>query len=474
MRRAVAADSKAFSLMIYTTHYGWSTDFASVGKGASLPEVARACDFLGTEIMSRNVAASRRPVLAYRKMMNTMANIGKVPVFGLIYPLGNFDIAYFGWAMNNVANQLTWFTIPPPQPEGGAFMSFHGIPSRRFTFPTARLAVLSDLASKAFAQNMSYNPEPLGVGELLNDLGIQYEYIFTENLADLKGYDVLMALNASSLDDTAIQRILAFARDGGTVYLSGNAACYDQLGRPRPQWPFAKFFAGNGPRLPYTPANYKRLTGPLGECAAAVPGARVGGNPRAPGVQALASANTRSVVFSVACGKGRLVHSAICFGSLLSERERTVNDKVIWDPDPALLKYAKGFLRTQFGAASTLQYEEVPEGVFAGLYIERRPAQKPRLVLHLLNGTGIDLKPGKTIPSVGPRGIWTPLAKPLRLRITLNAKQRQELGAPAAATALSPDFDGPRAIPLQPQPDGSLSLTVPADALKRYSVVILE
>jgi uncharacterized lipoprotein YddW (UPF0748 family) len=75
LRQKVKAHKPDFSFVAYNTHYGFSANWASLSLGLDLLQVGRGVDFLGTEIMSRNVLESHRSVMTYRKMKNKAEEI---------------------------------------------------------------------------------------------------------------------------------------------------------------------------------------------------------------------------------------------------------------------------------------------------------------------------------------------------------------------------------------------------------------
>ena len=472
LRRVIQAVKPDFTLMCYTTHYGWATTYASMGKGAALPEVARAIDYLGTEIMSRNVINSFRAIYAFRKMFSSLANRAKTPLFGLVYPQGNYDVAEFGWALNNLANQTTWATTTPPPAGSTHDFAFFRLPyDRRFCRPTARVAILYSLQSNYLPRNFAYNPEPLGYGELLGDLGIQYEYILEESLADLGQYDALLVLNACNLSDDNVKRIRAFAERGGAVLLTGHAATNDELGQERKAWPFADLFNATV-LLPYAASKPSNFHGELGDYAKILPAPRFrvlkgGLKARARWQWAGRNGKDSPALIEAPCGKGRVLYLGPQLGAALLQTEQGPSGKYAWKPDPQLLAIAHQFLQREFGALSTVKYHDAPKGLLASLYREERPGQKPRLVLHLLNATGIQLKYGDALTASAPKGTWSPIAKPIVLDLDL-------AGDFAKATVHAPELPAPQPAALVRRPEGGYRLTIAPGQLPRYAAVIVE
>ncbi|MBO4513144.1 MAG: hypothetical protein J5746_10280, partial [Victivallales bacterium] len=468
LRKTVSEVKPNFSLMVYTTHYGWGSTYSSLTKGAALPELARCCDFLGTEIMSRNVIAARRPVMAFRKMKNTLANYAGIPIFGLVYPQGSYDIAEFGWGLNNVANQVTWAigTFPKPENADGDFQRWKMPVQRRYCKPAARIALLYSTNSKDYARNCAYNTEALGMGELLNDLGIQYEYILEESLADLSNYSVLLVMNAGNLSDDTVAKIRVFAEAGGTVYLSAHAGVYNELAVQRKKWPFADVFNATL-KLPIASTKVDNLESTMGAYAAGLNAFRfivLKGGVKGDVLVTSKGRNESPVVISAPYGKGRIIYSRLTFGSILNEDESSAGGKVTWNPSPELLSLGRNLMKKLFAEESIVKYEEVPEGVLSSIYIENAPGGKPRYVLHLLNGTGIELKAGQTIPANAPKGTWSPIQKDLVFDFAPTKKQVALTGEPKQAMAVSPDFKGQVQCSISKTGDSTWRITMPSKA----------
>lgn len=378
LRRTLLPVKKDFTLMVYTTHYGWYSTYATLTQGASLTETGRGCDFQGTEIMSRNVIVSRRPVMAFRKMKSAINFEYGKPIFGLVYPQDNYDIAYFGWALNNMNNQVTWFIAPVPRASGGDFLQFPENNDKKHTRTGSNLGILYSMRSKDYAVNFTYNSEPLGISELLSDLNIPNDFLLEESLRPekLAAFDTLLVLNASNLTDNAIQAIRNFAEQGGTVYLSGHAAAYNELGDPRRKWPFADLFGGSirlpVKTVPVSALQYKDLTASGKMLAVAwQPGKELRAN-----VLMTGTSGKRTVphLLSAPCGKGRIIYSAIQLGALLLENEQTIHLKYAWNPDPAQLALARSILRDLFGGNAVLRPVDMPEACSAPSGSRRKTA----------------------------------------------------------------------------------------------------
>ena len=467
LRRAVSTVRTDFTMMKYTTHYGWYSDYSTLEQGVNLVEAGRAVDFLGTEIMSRNVMASRRPVLAFRKMKSAIAHACPKPIFGLVYHLGNWDIAYFGWALNNMNSQITWFIDPVPAPAKGEceFTAFRENINLKNSRPLSDTAILFSMSSKDWAVNFAYHAEPLGISELLSDLHIPNQFILEESLTreKLAEFKKLMVLNASSLTVQQMKSIREFASAGGKVFLSAHAGICDNLGNLRKDWPFSDLF-GFRPELPVKTAKVNSLEykGQKLRLKQALPVVKRTGTPAANAKAILSDGAGRPLAYRVPCGKGELIYCAPLLGAALMEKEQSVNQRYDYRPDSGLRRLALEFLRDQLGADSVFDPLAVPEGVMTSL-TSQQEAAGTALTIHFLNATGIRTAPGDQITGRKIPGIWKPLAEPVVF--LLKAPHLKEV------YAVSPDYAGQHSLAFRKISEGVWRITLPPELLQRYTLV---
>ena len=98
----------SFCNIQYYSEGGFILDGASYEQGGDLALSAKSMDFLGTEIMSRDLWDDYRYTFSSRLMYNSLHETYDSPIFGLVYPDGSFNNALIGWAMNNMLAQVTW------------------------------------------------------------------------------------------------------------------------------------------------------------------------------------------------------------------------------------------------------------------------------------------------------------------------------------------------------------------------------
>ena len=176
----------------------------------------------GTEIMSRNVLVSYRAVAAYRKFKNAFREAYGCPVFGLVYPIRVSEFAYFGWALNNMNAQVTWYISGRPQSKEANYTAFADNMDLRTARPAAENAILFSMQSRDWGQRMPYYPDPLGTAECMNDLHMQYTTLIEPSLKydKLKHYKTVMVPSASCLSDEQVKELLKYVRYGGRLFIS--------------------------------------------------------------------------------------------------------------------------------------------------------------------------------------------------------------------------------------------------------------
>ena len=475
LRKAATEVKADFSLLGYTTNYGWSSNWASLDEGSDLVAMGRALDFLGTEIMTRNAMALRRPVMAYRKMKTALRHPYSRPVFGLVYPQGDWSIAYFGWALNHMNRQSTW-SPPPPAPPPGAdsdYLAFaaDGL-SPAHLHSAARTALFFSPATRDWSRHFAYAPEPLGISEILTDRHLMHDFALPDTLTapgGLDGFRNLFLLNAMCLDDAEVKAVRAFAQRGGTVFLSAHAGIADALGQDRANWPFADVF-GFSPRQPMALGAVSSIATDWGEAAFPEPAwmPTLAGADQAKGKTrgTAVSAGGAKIpfLFEAPRGKGRMVYCALPLGNLVVELEQNVGEKYKPAARPELHGLLGDMLRDLFFAGDDFEAVAVPAKVMASISRHAAPGQPEALLVHLLNATGVDLAADAVIPAAMPVD-WGRITEPIVFRI--------RRGALTEAYAASPDFKGPQAVAFREAGRGVWEVSVAPEQLKHYTVIHL-
>ncbi len=461
------------TFMRYTTHYGFYSDYAPVKFGASLTESARACDFLGTEIMSRNVYAACRSVFSFRKLKNTLREAFGSPVFGLVYPLQSPEVAYFGWCINNMNAQSTWFMNDIPKNANTPdFTTFKDNMNKQVAKPDASIAMLFSTQSRDWSQDENYYLDPFGFGESMTDLHYQYTTLIERSLKPdkLKQYKTVLVPDAMCLSDKQIDVLLRFADQGGHLILTARAGMYDAIGNKRKEWPFARPLGLKDP-LPvasfdggmlYLEKSDSRLNTQL-SFIKIVPDStkkiREFMTIRTPGGQKYPAG------ISVRCGLGTVSYISGRIGSLNEEDEKTYKQEWTFEWDQKAFEFQRVLYNLLLVRGSTFEPVDIPRKVFVTVY-KQREGNRVFTLVHLLNATGSNMQKGQIVPKGVEGEAFPELSKDLKFRIKSSGVKK--------AFATSPDFPGHVSLPVRPVEDGWQEITVPKQLLKCYSIIWIE
>ncbi|MBQ6472166.1 MAG: hypothetical protein IJJ33_09295 [Victivallales bacterium] len=464
-RREAKAINPHLTLSAYTTHWGFRSPAASLGKGVDLVEMARAVNLMGTEVMPRNCLAAERSLVPYRKMYNSLRSLTGIPLWACLYGSHN-DARYFGWAACNLAAQ-TAFMVDKPRINETDFLAFAASEDNMdFTTarPMAQVALYFSRASRDWNAGMNMGRELFGLAQTLEEIHLPYQVI-AENLltaAGLAPFRVLAIGAAGCLDNGEVESILAFARQGGTVLMSGVAGFFDELGSPRPAWPFAPQFGftpklQRGRRVVRVSAGHGGASAELLEpCAVYLPGAPDAVPCRTSLLAVDDSGNEIHTAYEAPCGKGRLVYQAVPVAGNLFQEELTVGNTWKFRLDEGLASLYRGYLARVLSPAAVWSVK-APTKVHAEIY-----RQGDAFVAHFLNATGNRYQVGELVEATPLQPSWPALAQDIVFSLPV-ASVRE-------VYAVSPDFQG--RVPLEfTVTDGTLTATLPAKLLTAYALV---
>lgn len=464
-----------FTMMCYTTHYGYSSDWSSINFGAGVTNVARACNFLGTEIMSRNVMASCRAVFALRKAKNALRETYGTPVFGLVYPMDDWDMAYFGWAMNNMNGQITWQITNLVKPAGKSdFINFPLNMDRKNAHPVSSTALLFSEQSRDWQTNMGFAGEIIGTSEILTDNHFQHSFIFDCEIRPekLKQYKSVLINSASCLSDTQINALKDYVNKGGNVFLSGNAGLADEFGSYRKEWPFKDIFGIIIP-MPVKILKASELFTPDKKMIKTLSPVnyllcRVFDKNKS--IQFLFAKNKNSkeepIGFEATYGKGKFFYCNAQLGSNLYEQETTINKKWSFAKDENLAKIYASILIKVTGKDPVITSVNIPEKVFVSVYSQPDIDGRTTTVVHLLNGTGVTNKLDENVQIKAFNPPWPELKDDLVFNIPLSSISE--------AYATSPDFYGKKTVQYEKIRNGEYQITVSKKAFNSYNIIFLK
>ena len=451
------------SILTYTTHYGFTTHYGSRRYGADIVDRARHIDFLGTEIMSRNVFESFRAVNAYRKTKNALMLHFDSPVYGLVYHCDDPAVAYFGWALQHMNRQVTWMTTID-----GADMTRYINWQDKMNVKDARaLADVALVFSRTccnYNRSTSHKANVLGCTEMLSDAHIQHDVILDLDLEPetLRKYRLVILPSVECLSARQVAALETYVREGGALLVSSVSSQCDENGTLLEDYALAELMG-----VHRTDKTYK---GPLrvqvGDAAPFELGTALFAVEADEDATVLAwagagQAELRSpALVRRAAGKGQCFFTPLALGGVNYDPELTVGDTYEFVLDEHARDMFIDIVRRATGGALTFEPVAIPERVLVTAY--RIP---DGYAVHFLNATGVRLEPGDVIP-LGKQGeafpaITQPLVFDLRVPGISDAR------------AVSPDF--PDARPVQVDAgDGLSRVTVPPEALQAYTIVYLD
>ena len=469
IKNVVSKINPEFVVMGYTTHYGLTSTYASHGQGNALEQLARAWDFIGTEIMSRNIYSCYRAVQSLRKAKNHYRNSFNVPVFGLVYSAGqDWNIFYFGWALNNMNGQATWETSAIPCPAGHAnyrkFTPETGNMNKVSARPVANIALIFSNPSRDWPFMAAYPPEVLGTSQVLSANHIQHEFFNESSLTveALSKVKVLYLNNTMAMSNESWNNVKEFVRNGGTLFVTGRTGVRTETGDFRKVTPLADFFPGlKLSSKTFTSKTFK-LDGKIYKLNEPVYGAYYILPKKFKGEKLMTfirGKNEMPALIRTKYGKGTVVLTGFMFGAPSAARESGVGSKIKFKPVKDLEELHMAVLKKCDLVPNVWNPGELPAAVLTSVYRDGKT-----LMVHFLNATGSNYKVGETVPAVLKGNIFPQLEKDIVFTIPGDFKK---------ARAASPDFAGFKDLHCKQQ-NGTLQITLPAELLKVYTVVHVE
>jgi len=452
------------SILSYTTHYGF-TGSGSRRSGGDLVQRGRYCDFLGTEIMSRNVFDCYRPVYAYRKMKAALSNHSGRPIYGLVYHVDQPEFAYFGWAMLQMNRQLPWMA------------SIEGYDMKPFIYwkdkmdgkkarPLSEIAVLFSRQSCQYNRNSSHKSEVLGYSEVLTDAHIQHDFILDDELRPdiLSQYKLLILGAAECLSAEQVAAVRDFVSSGGSLILTGRSSLCDEDGFEQDNFQLADVMG-------ISLASAKGVRGParvqVGDDEPfEIQYGSMRVNPAA-GTEVLANmvdADGKPICPAVVVhkiGDSTRIYFGPTLGYYNCQNEQTVGGEYTFVGNEPAREVVLSAVRRAIGEKLQVEAIAVPEKVLLAAY---RVGEG--YAVHLLNATGVNLKPGDIIPRQKEGEAFPALDDDIVFDLRLPSLSQGRV--------VSPDYEGERTATVTEQQDGAYRITVPADALKAYSVIYLK
>ena len=474
MRKTFNTVKPDFCITIYTTHYGFSSKWAPLNLGADITEYARGCDFLGTEIMARNVYDCYRAVYAFRKAKAALGDHFGIPIWGLVYHVDDPHFAYIGWAMNHMNRQTSWISFI----EGEDMARYLDWPDRmksRFAKPLSDVAILFSTYSRDFSKMMACLPDGLGISQCLTDAHIQHDFIMDGDLLNgqkLNRYKLLVLACTGNLSAEQVQAVREYVAGGGMLLVTGHTSLLGETGFMHENFQLADVMGVDylkksmlrGPRDIRMKADGTVITFPN-------PVMRLRLREGAETLAEILGPNKKPIYPAIVrntCGKGRCVYVAFQLGVANYEREQKGGKPATFERRPKLADLLIRLVRDAANASFDVEAVEVPEKVVLSV-CRQEVKGREEVLIHLLNATGAGVKKGEIITW---RKNWKKAGGPfpaLKKDIVFDLRA----GEVAGGHIVSPDYKGKRPVTLEQQGNGYMRVTVKKDDLKAYGIVYL-
>jgi len=410
----------------YYSEGGFMQDGASYEQGGDLALSAKSMDFLGTEIMSRDLWDNFRYNFSSRHMYNSLHETYGSPVFGLVYPIGQINYAIIGWAMNNMLAQVTW-TLEGFQ-KGESLDRYTGWSENMNNVnakPFADIAIIFSRKTRDWSlKNRNKHPnEVMGISQFFAERHIQHTFILDDALLnqDISRFRVLLAPGVDCVSDEQAEKLIAFVLNGGTLYITGEAGRYTSYGEPRTVWPFARLLGDD---------NLKK--------------------------------DAPDGVIEAKAGKGKIVYCADQYGINEFCKSYTIENIYEFSPDPEITALNEKILRKVIGSSLSFEASGMPKKVLTSVYKEHRDGKNVTLV-HLLNATGVKAANGDKLPLPDPQ--WGKNDREMSFEISLPSV--------SSSYYASPDAPGHSKVRIEKISDNRYRVVIPGGTVDKYGIVYL-
>jgi len=410
----------------YYSEGGFMTDYASYGQGGDLALSARSMDFLGTEIMSRDVWDDYRYNFSSRHMYNSLRETFNSPVFGLVYPAGKVSSALIGWAMNTMLAQVTWslggeneFKIM------NKYTGWKENMNNLSAIPVVDAALIFSRKTRDWSLNNkdSYSEELMGTSQFLSSNQIQHTFILDDALLnqDLSRFPVLLAPGLECISDEQAAKLRTYVSSGGTLFLTGEAYRFSSYGEPRKTWIFEDMISENQMK------------------------------------------NTSDTSLAESFyGKGRIIYSPGRYGLNEFCGSFTLGDIYRFNPDQKITALNEKIFSRIFKSGLSFKSISIPSKVLVSVYSDYVNEKKIKLV-HILNATGIKIKDGDKLPDPDPQ--WEKIRGDMIFEISIPSVSDSYYS--------TPDTPGHKPVGVEKISEGRYRITVPEGTVDKYGIIYL-
>lgn len=426
LSKATHRINPGFSNLEYYSEGGFLTNSASYAQGGDLPLSARSKDFLGTEIMSRDVWDDYRYNFTSRNMYNSLRETYGSPVFGLVYPDGKYNYALFGWAMNNMFGQVTWSLVDfEGSDRMNVYTGWRKNMNKISSSPYTDVAILFSRLTRDWSvkNTKDYPKELMGTGQFLSERHIPHTFILDDAVTeqDLSRFRVLLASGMDCITEEQEVSLKRFVAAGGTLFLTGDAGTLDAYGNRRKRIAFQDIL---------TEAK-RRESGSL------------------PYSEAL-------------LGKGRIIYAREKHG--INEYCQSIRDGGMvyrFRPNPEITQINEQIFEEVIGRG-LFRAVSIPERVLVTVYRDTSE-DHTALMVHLLNATGVKAKDGDRLPRPNPS--WENIKSEIVFEIAMSSFSK--------ALYLSPDDNVEKEINVEQTGADLYKVTVPVGTVEKYGILYL-
>lgn len=414
-----------FSNLQYYSEGGFLTNSASYSQGGDLPLSAKSMDFMGTEIMSRDVWDDYRYNFTSRNMYNSLRETYGSPIFGLVYA-NNYNHTLIGWAMNNMFGQVTWsLSSPIEEKKMTSYTGWEEDMNKVSSQPFTDIGIVFSRTTRDWSvlNTTSYPHEIMGTSQFLTERHIQHTFILDDAITgqDISRFRVLLAPGMDCISDDQEKELKQFVFNGGTLHLTGDAGKLTPYGEPRKIRAFSDILSEE---------------------------------------DILKAANLDWV--EAKHGKGKIVYTLK--RNAINEYCRSFTDGIVYsfNPDPEITKINERIMNYVVGN-TTFKSVSVPSKVLVSVY-KNKDEEKNTTMIHLLNATGVKVKNGDILPVPNPE--WGVIDEDLVFEIALPSIED--------AYYATPDTPGHKSVRTEKIGNNLFKIIVPKGTVEKYGIVYLK
>jgi hypothetical protein len=472
LRRALDAAGLRTSILNYTTHSGMIYPRGAIELGLDLDQAARGSDSLGTEIMARNAFHNARAILAMRKIKSALGARHKIPIWGIIYHLGDPTSAYAGWALLQMSGHSIW-TALDGVPDAKRHLDWADRMPAKAARPLSDVAVLFSTRARDFGKDFVAAPDAVGFSECLDDAHVQHDVVLDADLRDpvaLARYKLLVLPSAGPMGPAEAAGVREYVRKGGSLLVTANSTAQDEAGARRDNFLLADLLGVDrekGLPAPAPSSCQVALDGPAETVVVPLPRVRVKPS-AAGGAKVLGRCGAEPAITVRPEGKGRCLYVGFPLGAANYEPELRTGTESDFVRNPKAADLLARLVKMAVGGPLDLEADGVPREIGMTAFVAGQGGRR-QVYVHLLNMAAAPLRKGQAVPNLAPRPWEAAFPAPKQ-----DLLFRLRCGRVTGGQVSSPEFEGRRPLAVAQQADGSWQVTVAKGDLAGYALVRLD